>query len=48
MTLFDSLAQLEVEALGATLALLLAEAVIKKVSNSLAVVKVKKHEYTGS
>ena len=41
-TLFDSLAQVEVEPLGDTLALVLAKAVVNKMSNSLAVVKVKK------
>ena len=39
---------MEVEQLGDTLALVLAEAVVNKLSDSLAVVKVKKRGYTGS
>ena len=38
----DSLEQVQVEPLGDTLALVLAKAVINKLSNSLAVVKVRK------
>ena len=38
----DNVAQLQVEPLGDTLALVLAKAVIKKLSNSLAVVNVRK------
>ena len=38
----DILAQVEVEPLGDTLALVLAKAVVNKLSNSLAVVKVRK------
>ena len=38
----DSLKQVQVEPLGDTLALVLAKAVINKLSNSLAVVKVRK------
>ena len=41
-TLYDSLAQVENEPLGDTLALVLAKAVVNKLSNSLAVVKVTK------
>ena len=41
----DSLAHVEVEALGNTLALVLAKAVVNKLSNSLAVVKVKKRDW---
>ena len=47
-TLFDSLAQLEVYLLGGTIALVLAKALVNKLFNSLAVVKIKKHSYTGS
>ena len=38
----DSLAQVQVEPLGDTLSLVLAKAVINKLSNRLAVVKVRK------
>ena len=38
----DSLAQVQVEPLGDTFALVLAKAVINKLSNSLAVVKIRK------
>ena len=38
----DSLVQVQVEPLGDTLALVLAKAVINKLSNSLAVVKIRK------
>ena len=41
-TLSDNLALLEVEPRADTLSLVVAEAVIKKLSNSLAVVKVRK------
>ena len=47
-TLFDSLAQLKVEPLGDTLALVFAKAAVNKLSNSLAVANVKKRGYTGS
>jgi len=39
---------LEIEAPGDTLALVLAEAVVNKLFDSLAVVKVNKRAYTGS
>ena len=38
----DSLAQVEVEPLGHTLTLVLAKAVVNRLSNSLAVLKVRK------
>ena len=39
---------MEVEPLGETLSLLLAEAVVNKLSDSLVLVKVKKRGYTGN
>ena len=47
-TLFDKLAQLEVEPGCDTRALVMAQAVVKKKSSSLAVVKVEKRGYTAS
>ena len=46
--LFNSLAQLEVRPLGETFPLVLAKALGNKLSNSLAVVKIKTRGYTGS
>ena len=39
---------MEVKPLGDTIALVLAKALVNKLFNSLAVVKIKKHSYTGS
>ena len=41
----DSLAQVKVKPLGDTLVLILAKAVVNKLSNSLAMVKVKKRGF---